>query len=385
MNLSIKSLKLSEQKADKLVMSMRINLKPSRTSVPIQGSIAQSKFRNDSTKIRNLTLQAMLRMHSPLIATHFRPDEDGIGSAIALAIHLRNRGNSPVIFLRKGGRVPRLLAEIIKTEGLTIAHVTNSRLHDGLIMVDTAGRHLLEESIQSLLDTNIARVDIDHHLGEEIMTPVAHSLISDRVSSTSELIAGLLGKDVSANMARALLAGILCDTKNLHFMMGDHTRITVQRLAQLAKVEVSEFYVQLREINEADRILINRSLDEVAEASIKVTGRQFNVQWVVIREQDLINGARNWLNPLQEEIGFGRKADIVLIVYYDNNKGEYRGSLSAYGRGTVLDFRPTAERISKGGGHPGGVGFDFPLEDFADNAAAINAILNILIMYGRLK
>jgi nanoRNase/pAp phosphatase (c-di-AMP/oligoRNAs hydrolase) len=344
------------------------------------------KTANDSASIRNNVMKAMHSMQSPLIATHFRPDEDALGSSIAMAIHLRNLGNNPSLFLREGERMPKFLNEIIQSEGINIVHSVSTRYHDGLILLDTAKAGLLEEQVQELLDSTENIVDIDHHLGEEVMAKPELTLVSDKVSSAAEMVANLFDdSQINENMAKALMAGILGDTKNLNFMVKKNTRYLIEKLERISGTERNDLFALLNDLSEADKAFINECLESTAENTVIVAGQPYNLKWVVVHKGKLNEEHRNWRKTLQDELGFARKADIVLIIYYDPHKGKYRGSLSAFNNGTKLDFRPTAKEISDGGGHPGAVGFDFALGNYENNSHAITYILDMLSRHGKLK
>jgi nanoRNase/pAp phosphatase (c-di-AMP/oligoRNAs hydrolase) len=347
--------------------------KMSRSSPQIKSSMNISHIRSGSGQQIRKTIRSMT---FPLIAPHAKPDPDAIGASVAMAIYLKTSSIKSAIFVKEADKLPPFLMGIIKEEALQIINSITSQ-YGGLIVLDTAGEQLMEDAVKELLHANIKTVDIDHHIGEKMMASPSLTLTSDKVSSVSELLAKLFEGEISKNMAAALLAGILFDTKNLHFMVGKETLSVVAELEMRAGIKRDELYAQLNDLSAADRTLIDKCLSRLADNRVTINGIVYNIKTVVVTKDELSTDNRNWRKALQDEMGFGHKADIVLLVYYDPVKGKHRGSLSLYNNGTKLDLRPTAKAISEGGGHPGAVGFDL-----SDEHVDIPYILKMLEEHG---
>ena len=358
------------------------------------------KGHNVSIEIRHNVLTAIAAMRNPLIAIHVRPDEDALGTAFAMALHLNLKGKGSIYIPEKEMRfMPKFIKGLIAAEGIRICHTISKKKPYDLIAVDTARQSLLELPIQELIEQgHFGRlVDIDHHVGDPLMAHPSLSFVSHRVSSSAELLCQLLPeKDISPAMARCLLAGILGDTKNLKFMVGRDTESKVRMLERISGVTRHQIFPALKDLNLTDVAVIAKALPGVRSRQIRIGGKGYKLAWIdqpmlelaleqARQDTTLTEPPRNFRKALEEEIGFGtNKPDIVLIIDHDPTKGIVRGGLYAYNQGSELDFRLTAEEIIKsqpeaqGGGHRGAAKFDLLSYHEQDPAEVIAIIIRAL-------
>jgi len=366
------------------------SVKTARRPTHAPRKIAGIKSFNDYRHVRRNVLAAMGEMNSPLIATHKRPDCDALGSSIALALHLKEQGKNPSLFMLAEvyEKLPTFFRDAIFNHGINIVgeNTLAAANHDGLILLDAAGASRLEAPIQNLRETltagrdgkSIPVIDIDHHYGEELMAPKNLTIVNNKASSASELLASLLGKEMSQSTAPLLFAGILADSRNLNFMIGANTRERVAIMERRTNVDRNPLYEQIKNLSLDDKRLIAECLDgslQVITASIGENRNkaEYRIMPVVVHKDQLSGEHRRWKDDLKDQLGFNRLADIVLIIYYVPSESKYRCSVSLYNKavtnGTALNLQPVAEALREGpgGGHAGAVTFDFHLERYAGN------------------
>lgn len=168
-----------------------------------------------------------------ILTTHVNPDGDGLGSELALAEYLRQRGktfrilnSSPVPenyrFLDPNGAI-----EVFSNEN----HVEYITSADVLLIVDISDWQRLRELGEKVRNLPLKKVCIDHHLADGPFADL--DLIHPEASSTGEMIFDLfqhLGVTMNQKMRDALYTAILTDTGSFRFSN------TTARVHQIAAV-----------------------------------------------------------------------------------------------------------------------------------------------------
>ncbi|HEX7573623.1 MAG TPA: bifunctional oligoribonuclease/PAP phosphatase NrnA [Bacteroidota bacterium] len=170
-----------------------------------------------------------------VLTTHINPDGDGIGSEIALASWLRERGKDvrvinhsilPAVyrFLDPGGTIavfdpPR--------DGPAIAAA------DLIVVLDTNHPDRLQSMKEAVLGSPALKVCIDHHLDPDPFASPA--LIDADATSTGEILYRLLFRDgengPTAEIATGLYCAIMTDTGSFRYpRTGPMTHTIVARL-----------------------------------------------------------------------------------------------------------------------------------------------------------
>lgn len=342
----------------------------------------QKKINNFSAQRVAAISQEIRSFERPVISMHVNPDGDAWGSALATAIYLKNIGRDPVVVVGEKDKLPAVFQKIIDMTGIKIIREIPSE-YDGVIIVDTP---CLKNSIIDTagLRTDVPVIDIDHHEGEMFFTSNEHTLLSNQVASTTELLFEVFDKHkISPEIAESLLLGVLSDTHNLAFLKTPFTKTIMRVLYHIifpekAGQEVDEKYLnekfcELIDITEKDMSFIKEMLNRLGEDNYDKLighGKSYQINKVIVHngpgeegsiEPDNITNLRK---QLAEELGFKKDgADLILIVYYDPQKNIYRGSLSRYNKALNdnLDLRLLVAQFG-GGGQAGAVGFDFSKE-----------------------
>ncbi len=346
----------------------------------ISHNIPQTKNNNFSPQRLAHISGQITAMQKPLISMHQHPDGDAWGSAIAVAGYLKNIGKEPVIVIGEKDKIPAVFKELIKKAEITVLQ-NMPQEYDGIILVDTPCVNNTIINIKTLTeDTPI--IDIDHHEGEGFIGKEDNTLVSNQVASTTELLFHVLNKkEFSPEIAEALLLGIISDTRNLAFLKTPFTKTIINTLYQMISPQekaktlteyLNDKFLELIELSKHDEQLISTLIKELTSASfdtLQSHGKKYIMRKVFVPNgpeennkiiPDDITGLRK---QLAEELGFKSNADIIMIVYYDPQKDQYRVSLSRYNKALEndLDLRVLVAQFG-GGGQRGAVGFDLKNE-----------------------
>lgn len=156
-----------------------------------------------------------------IISTHFNPDGDAIGSALALWNYLKEHNKDATIIIADD--VPknmRFLAgadKIMKFNSKTNLHLIKQA--DIIVLVDMNDYSRSMGLADVFKEANAKKIVIDHHIGININTN--YSLIDTNASSTGELIWRIIshtsGLKLSKPIAEALYVAIATDTGNFRF------------------------------------------------------------------------------------------------------------------------------------------------------------------------
>ena len=155
-----------------------------------------------------------------LLTTHENPDGDGIGAAIALAVHLKAAGQQARIVVTPA--LPENLrfldpegwVEAFEPEGV---HRDLAAWPDAWLLIDASEPHRMGPLFAAFERTAANRACLDHHLKDapkgfdaEFTDPTA--------SASTELVYDFVrprvGGDLPPLMAQALYAGLVSDTGN---------------------------------------------------------------------------------------------------------------------------------------------------------------------------
>jgi phosphoesterase RecJ-like protein len=144
-----------------------------------------------------------------VIASHYSPDGDGIGSSIALGMSLRGMGKDVVLY--SVDPVPWNLKFLPGTDGF-VSKLSPDSEFDMAIMVDCAQRgRVSEEFAKHKGFRSIAC--IDHHKLEN--SEATHLLLDDGAASTGEVVMRLIkkaGVKINAEIAQLIYTTLVVDT-----------------------------------------------------------------------------------------------------------------------------------------------------------------------------
>ncbi len=186
-----------------------------------------------------------------VITSHINPDADAIGSEVALARFLSDKGKS-VTVLNQSETPDNLvfLTEIFPVhQYIAMQHETLILNADCFIVVDTNSPIRFNVMKGAVAHSNAFKICIDHHLEHE---PFADEYIIDTdAPATGEILYHMMKaideKAISLPIAGALYAGIMTDTGSFRFPKTDsETHIIVADLLQRG-VNQYEIFQQIYE------------------------------------------------------------------------------------------------------------------------------------------
>ncbi len=198
------------------------------------GGISKSVERR--TKVRTRMVASALRelVHNSarvLIMGHAFSDMDCIGSAAALAIHMRRQGKIAYVVVNEEQSLAKPLIEMIKAEHADLfLHPQDAHLmlqNDTLVMVTDTHQPERVEDVRLLRNAKTVAI-IDHH--RRTVNTIDNAVLffhEPAASSACEMVAELLqyldADGPSRVMADALLSGIVLDTRNFLLKAGVRT------------------------------------------------------------------------------------------------------------------------------------------------------------------
>ena len=156
-----------------------------------------------------------------IISTHFNPDGDAIGSALALWNYLKENDKNAAIII--SDEVPKNM-QFLSGADKVVKYNPKSNLHlikqaDAIVLVDMNDYGRAMMLADAFRESNAKKIVIDHHIGININTN--YSLIDTNASSTGELIWRIFSQisegKISKPIAEALYVAIATDTGNFRF------------------------------------------------------------------------------------------------------------------------------------------------------------------------
>lgn len=157
---------------------------------------------------------ALLKQASTvLLTTHERTDGDDLGSALALAHHLKNSGKRVAIVVRGG--VPQQLRYLPMSELVSESLPTDKQgkvwKFDALVISGCSVRERVKH--EKILQLNVPTINLDHHPDNTQYGDV--NVVDHTKSSVAELTYDLFkfaGWEINHDIALCLLTGIVTDT-----------------------------------------------------------------------------------------------------------------------------------------------------------------------------
>ncbi|MFH1829764.1 MAG: DHH family phosphoesterase [Pseudomonadota bacterium] len=154
-------------------------------------------------------IERLKKANNFLIASHYSPDGDGIGSAIALGIALEKMGKKAVLYSLDA--IPENLKFLPYTDRF-IRSIPPDEKYDMAIMVDCAQRKRISDEFAAHRGFG-AVACIDHHVLEKAEADLL--LLDGQAASTGEVVMGLMkhaGVEVDADVAQLIYTTLVVDT-----------------------------------------------------------------------------------------------------------------------------------------------------------------------------
>jgi bifunctional oligoribonuclease and PAP phosphatase NrnA len=286
-----------------------------------------------------------------VIFSHFNPDGDAIGSALALHLFLKKLGHSAHVIIPNP--FPTFLSWMKGSEDVVIYEknpdksIELIRNAGVLFILDFNAPGRIKKAEKSLLAASGIKILIDHHPQPEIFTDY---LFSDtEVSSTAELVYEFMvalnkEKDIDQDIATSIYTGIMTDTGN--FSYNSSRKRTFEIVAELMTYNINKNYIY------------SKVYDNFSHNRMKLLGYCLHEKMKVFPE----SGASYICLNLKELEDFHYEPGdtegfvnyplsikgIVFSAFFSEQKGVIRISLRSKGSFAVNKI---AEKYFKGGGH----------------------------------
>lgn len=170
-------------------------------------------------------LHAFLERHrSFLLTTHVNPDGDAIGSEVAVARWLRERGKQ--VRILNDSPTPGAFGWLVADEPIEVYEeaLCEQRFAeaDALVVLDTSNRQRIGRLAKHLDRHAIAVAIVDHHVTHDGFGQV--NLVEPELASTASLVFELMreaGATLDLVAAEALYVGLFTDTGNFRYSNTD--------------------------------------------------------------------------------------------------------------------------------------------------------------------
>lgn len=282
-----------------------------------------------------------------VVATHVRPDGDGLGSLLALGLLLREMGKQTFISWGESIVIP---PQYDFLPGLDlIQDPAKCPNFENWIIVDCASGNrlgVLEEKIKeaSLL------INIDHHQDNKLFGHI--NLVDKNISASAEIIFLLskaLNHPLNKEIATCLYVGILTDTGR--FQYSNTSPQTFQIASELLAYELQPYEI-------FQKVYENINFSTVKLLSIALTKAVFDSQLKLVYtciNQDDVKRSGSQMEETENFIDFLRavKGAEVAVIFKEVPNGTTRVSLRSKGRADVAKIAS----MFGGGGHRNAAGY----------------------------
>lgn len=282
-----------------------------------------------------------------LITSHCAPDEDAVGSALALHLALKKQNIDSTVFIADYSA-----KEYKFLPGYNLVHSKLKNTEYDLIFALDYG-DIQRLPIDDLLEKhNPVIISIDHHL-DQGANHIGEIKILEPVSSTSEIIYRYLKKSgwvIDRDIATCILTGIIGDTGGfLHANTSYETLLAVGELLSKG-IRINKIIKQI--LNNNSLIYNPRVLGQLLSRIEKHS--ELDLVYLIINNNDFESWRKSDLDNLASTINtIGDCKWALLLVEYE--KGKTKGSLrSEEYKG--IDVSKVASLFG-GGGHRLASGF----------------------------
>ena len=293
------------------------------------------------------TVDALKAADTVTIACHVNPDGDALGSALALALGLKQVGKS--VHVSWGQSPPRVPTQYAFMPGADLfedpASVPSSPV---FVAVDCGAADRLGSLEQSAAHAQTL-INIDHHRGNPDFG--ALNIVVTDASSTAEIVAGLLRDleiTIDRDIAIDLWTGIVTDTGR--FQYANSAPSTLRLAADLVELDVPVAQIA-QEVFESSPFHYLKLVGRVLERAVLVTEARFVYTWVTLTDMNETGVARDEMDALIDLVRSTRAATVAAL-FKEQDDGKWRVSMRSRG--------PNVGEIARaygGGGHDLAAGF----------------------------
>jgi phosphoesterase RecJ-like protein len=328
----------------------------------------------DAKEVRNIRLEEAVPLIEDyerfLLFTHIHMDGDTLGSAVAMALALREVGKTAWVVV--GEEPPRTLKFIeygvTKNAAAADALLAEWALADGedeedeaqgflAIEMDYAGKvrlegreHIFEKAAQTLC--------LDHHVTSK--PECDFNVIESGASATAEMVYRLLNLadlPVTEQVATAIYVGILTDTGR--FQYTNTTPLTHEITAALmrAGADIERSYQEIYQSVKAEKLMVEREMLDTMEL---LAGGRAAIAWIRSETLDAFGAGDDETDGMSEKLRSIIGVEVSAFIK-ERPDGKIKASMRSK---ETVDVAAISAKFG-GGGHVRAAGFtaDGPLED----------------------
>ena len=268
---------------------------------------------------------------------HKNPDSDSVGSAIAFAYLLRELGIAAEAAVC--GAVNNETRFALDTFGLEVPEMLENAEGRRIALVDHSSYAQAVPGAEKAIITAV----LDHHGMGDIADGTLFWVRSAPVGATASLVFLTYMEcevEIPADMARAMLMGIISDTRGMDRNVSELDRIAYETLAEIAQIPnlgalYSSMAGALASYGEMDDLAIFMSDYKEYSAG----GKRFGVAVANALGEEEVRLMAQRMDALMEEVRAERDLDMLFVIV--NNKGSDESENMMY----MLAFGDGAEEL----------------------------------------
>jgi bifunctional oligoribonuclease and PAP phosphatase NrnA len=291
-----------------------------------------------------------------LLTAHEGPDGDALGSLLAMHHLLTQLGKDSVMFMAAKEFPLPIEYRFLPLE--EVFHEPPADMADRTVIFLDCG-NIDRMPVGFLSDGNNFRINIDHHHDNTLFGDL--NLVDTAASSTAEIVyelAGLLGAEITPEIASALYVGLITDTGK--FMYENTNAKTHLIAAELiaAGVEVDETYRRLYEHVPLEKLrLLSRALDGIQ----RYCDERLIVAYITDADYAASGGGEEMTEGIIDHLRSVEGSKVAALVRDLGDRGRAARKVSLRASGGEVDVSAMARKHG-GGGHKRAAGFSTDLE-----------------------
>ena len=309
----------------------------------------------DESKYLQLLRKTDYGEEATCVIGHKSPDPDAIGSAIALAELLNANGIRAVPAAAE--RIDKESAYALQALGLDPPLILDDAQDKQFFLVDHCS---YAQAIDHMAQARIVGI-LDHHGMGDVKSPEVIPVLSMPVGATGSLVClcfQVCGTEISSGAARAMLMGILSDTRNMTYNVTDLDREAYETLLPIAGIEDADALYE--GMKNAKTTYDEMTTEEIFYTKYKeyTAGRyRFGIGFVYATPETIAEVSAE-MKQYMQEIYPQSKQDYLFCMVSDDGStwlswvGEgsedlVRESYEEYDGGEYIIFRPATTRKLK--------------------------------------
>jgi len=297
-----------------------------------------------------------------ILFTHINPDGDAVGSILGFYYFLSEIGKKPYIFLNSP--IPSFYKFLVNEDLNIISNL--DRPYDVGIVFDCSDIYRIKEDVNIKEKTKVL-INIDHHTSNSNFGDI--NIINEKASSVTEIIYDILTKlkfNISINVAKCLLTGLITDTGSFRF--SNTTPKSLKVASNLVKIGVDISSIS-KEIYERRKL----SALKLLGISLIRMNVDKEIAWSFINMEDMqkYNATLEDTEGIIDTLRMLKDVRIVVFFYPINEKIL---KVSLRSKDNHIDVSKFAQYFG-GGGHKEAAGFQVKDNNSSD---VYNFVINKL-------